>query len=281
VLRRILAACVCAIALAGCRLDVSVDVAVEPDGSGTVSVVIVADGALVAEVPTIADELATDDIVAAGWSVSEPTPTPDGGLSITLSHEFSTAEEATNLLNSLGPPFGQMSMTRESDGDRTTTKLSGLLGLPDGFDTFADPDLVAAVGAVPFADRIAASGATPETSMSAVLRASLPGEVDESETNGTDVGEGVLEWTAPLDGTILDMRASSTQAPGDDRWWARPLSILALVALVAWVVLSVAFIGYVIWARLQRTRRRPPRPSREPNASDRSDDQEASTTGRV
>jgi hypothetical protein len=68
----------------------------------------------------------------------------------------------------------------------------------------------------------------------------------------------VLEWTVPLDGTILDMRATSTQSPGDDRWWARPLSVLALVALIAWVVVSVSFIGYVAWVRRQRTRRRPP-----------------------
>ena len=34
-----------------------------------------------------------------------------------------------------------------------------------------------------------------------------------------------------LDGTVLDSRAVSVQSPGDDRWWARPLSVLALVAL--------------------------------------------------
>jgi len=247
------------IALAGCRLDLAVDMVVEPDGTGTISVVVTADAELVAAVPTIASELATDDIVAAGWAVTEPATTPDGGLTMTLTHNFFSDEEATNLLNSLGPPFNQMSMTRNSSGEDTTTRLSGLLGLSDGFDTFADDDLIAAVGAVPFAEQIAASGATPESSMGVVIRTTLPGEVDGAETNGTELDDGRLEWKVPMDGTILDWRALSTQSPGDDRWWARPLSVVALVALVAWVAFITVFIGYVVWARWQRSRRRPRR----------------------
>lgn len=261
-IRRVLALFVCAIALVGCRLDVAVDMSVEPDGTGTISVVATADAELVAAVPTIADELATDDIVAAGWVIDGPTATPDGGLTIALTHGFSSDEEATNLLNSIGPPFNQMAMVRNTTGEDTTTRLSGLLGLSDGFETFADEDLIAAVGAVPFAEQIAASGATPESSMSVDFRAALPGQVVQAETNGTDIDDGRLEWTVPLDGSILDVRGVSIQSPGDDRWWARPLSVIALVALVAWVTFMTLFIGYVVWARWQRARRRPRRSSR-------------------
>jgi hypothetical protein len=264
VIRRLLVLCVCVAALAGCRVDLSVDMTVEPDGTGTITLVATADAEVVAAVPTLADELATDDIVAAGWAIDGPTALPDGGLTITLSHDFSSDEEATNLLDSLGPPFNQMSVTRNTSGDDTTTRLAGLLGLPDGFESYADEDLVAAVGSVPFADRIAASGATPESSMSAVIRAQLPGDIDGDETNGTRLDDNRLEWIVPMDGTILDWRAVSVQSPGDGRWWARPLSIVALVALVAWVAFMTLFIGYVVWARWQRTRRRrrPARPAR-------------------
>ena len=247
------------LALAGCRLDVAVDMVVEPDGTGTISVVATADAELVAAVPTIGDELATDDIVAAGWVVAGPTATPDGGLTVTLTHNFFSDEEATNLLDSLGPPFNQMSVTRNTSGEDTTTRLSGLLGLSNGFESFADDDLIAAVGSVPFAEQIAASGATPESSLGVVIRTTLPGEIDGAETNGTELDDGRLEWVVPMDGTILDWRAVSTQSPGDDRWWARPLSVVALVALVAWVAFMVLFIGYVAWARWQRSHRRPPR----------------------
>ena len=235
---------------------------VEPDGTGTITLVATADADVVAAVPSLADELATDDIVAAGWIIDGPTMLPDGGLTVVLTHDFESDAEASNLLNSIGPPFNQMEITRNTSGEDTTTRLSGLLGLPDGFETFADDDLIAAVGSVPFAEEIAASGATPESSLRAVIRAELPGEIDEAESNGNQVGDNRLEWIAPTNGTILDWRAVSVQSPGDDRWWARPLSVLALVALVAWVAFMTLFIGYVIWARWQRTHHRPAKSSR-------------------
>lgn len=237
---------------------------VEPDGTGTLSVVLTADPELVAAVPTIADELATRDIVAAGWVIDGPVETPAGGLTVTLSHGFFSAEEATNLLQSLGPPFNQMSVTRNASGDDVTTRLNGLLGLPDGFDSFADEELITAVGTVPFAEEIAAADATPESALGATIRATLPGEIDESQSNGTELDGGRLEWVVPFDGTVLDWRAVAVQSPGEDRWWARPLSVVALVALVAWVAFMTLFVAYVVWARWQRSRRRPssPRPAR-------------------
>jgi len=127
--------------------------------------------------------------------------------------------------------------------------------LPDGFAAFADDDLVTAVGSVPFADEIAASGATPESSMRVTIGASLPGEIVPEETNGTTLDDGTLEWIVPLDGSIAEWRAQSLQAPANNAWWARPLSITALVVLVAWVVFMIFFIGYVAWARSRRSRR--------------------------
>ena len=265
--RRVFALFACAVALAACRVDIAVDVVVEPDGTGRIAVVITADAEVIEIVPTIAEELAVDDIVAAGWVLDGPTSTADGGLTITISHDFVSAEEATNLLNSLGPPFNQMAIQRTTAGDETTTQLSGLLGLSNGFESFADADLIAAVGSLPFAEEIAASGATPQSSMSAVIRAELPGVIDPERTNGKLLDNGQLEWVIPLDGEITDWRAVSVQAPGDDRWWARPLSIVALIALIAWVGFMIVFIGYVAIARYRRARgyrRRPHQPGPPP-----------------
>jgi hypothetical protein len=260
VLRRVLVVCVSAIALAGCRLDIAVDTVVQPDGTGTISVVVTADAELVAAVPTIAEELAIDDIEAAGWSIVGPVEAPGGGLTMTLTHGFTSDLEATNLLNSLGPPFRQMSLTQDTDGDDVTTTFEGLLGLPDGFESFADEDLIAAVGTVPFADELAAAGATPQSSLASTLRLTLPGDVDESRTNGTEIGEDRLEWVVPFDGSVLDARATAVLSSAQDRWWARPLSVVALLALIAWIAFMTLFIGYVAWARWQRSRRLPRRP---------------------
>lgn len=264
-LRRIVALVACALALASCQVDLNVETVIEPDGTGTVSMVATADAEVVAAVPTLADELVLDDAVAAGWVVDGPTPTDGGGLTVTMSHDFVSSQEATNLLNSIGPPFAQMVVARTTANEETTTRLEGLLGLPDGFASFADDDLVAAVGTMPFAEEIAAAGVTPETAMSAVFRLQLPGEVVAESTNTTSVDGDVLEWTVPMDGEILNLRAESLQAPGDDRWWARPLSIAALVALIAWVGFMVFFIGYVAFARWRKARqyKRRPRPGGE------------------
>ena len=244
-----------ALTLAACRVDIDVAVNVDADGSGTIEVLASADADVVAAVPGIADELVLDDAVAAGWIVAGPTATPDGGLTITLTHDFSTAAEATNLLQSLGPPFNQMTLTRNTTGDDTTNELTGLLGLTDGFASFADDELVTAVGSLPFAEEIEASGATPETSMSVELRATLPGELVEGESTAEVDDNGVLVWVSPLDGEIVDVRARTIQAPGADDWWARPLSIGVLVVLVAWVGFMSLFIVFVTLARWRRSRR--------------------------
>ena len=85
------------------------------------------------------------------------------GWRVTLRHPVTSAEEATNLLASLGPPFDGMRLERTPsvDGEETTFALSGQLTLPAGFDSFADSDLLAAVGGTPYADDLAAAGATP------------------------------------------------------------------------------------------------------------------------
>jgi hypothetical protein len=253
VLRRLLALAACAFALAACQVDIDVDVAIEPDGTGTIRVVATADAEVIAAVPTVADELVLDDVEAAGWVVEGPSPTEDGGLSVTMTHDFVSAEEATNLLRSLGPPFGQMTVQRGTTGDETTTQMTGLLGLTNGFETFADAELVTAIGSIPFADEIAASGATPETSMSVTIRTVLPGEIVAENTTGSIDGNTV-EWVVPMDDSVENLRAESKQSPGDDRWWARPLSIVALIALAAWLVFMVLLIGYVAFARWRRAR---------------------------
>ena len=243
------------IALSACQLDVVLDVDVEPDGTGTLSVALAADAELVSRVPTIAEDLVLDDVVEAGWTVDGPTPTEDGGLVLSISHDFSGAAEATNLLRSLGPPFNDPALGRGASGDVTTNTLTGNFGLPEGFAEFADADLVSAVGGVPFSEEFAAAGATPGESMTATVRATLPGEVVGDETNGSIGGDGRLEWNVPLDGVPLELSARTEQAPAAGGSWARPLSIVALVLLIGWVVFMSIFIVYVTLARWRRSRR--------------------------
>ena len=246
--------------LTACRLDVTVDVAMQPDGTGTVTLQAVADAELVSQVPDLVEDLRLDDAIANGWQVGGPTPLEGGGMSITLTHPFHSAEELASILNSIGPPLTDMQAARTIDpadpNGATTNAIDGSLVLPNGYESFADAALVQAVGGQPFGDQIAASGLAPSEAMSFIFRVSLPGELVSSET-GTEVGDGVIEWTAPLDGTSVDLLTQTVQRPaGSGSGWARPLSNIAFALLIGWIVVSVAFIVFVAVARSNKRRRR-------------------------
>lgn len=244
------------LALTSCRLDVTVDVVMEPDGTGTVTVDAVADAELMEQVPGLVDDLRLDDAVDNGWVVNGPAESVDGSVSITLTHDFTSHVELANVLNSIGPPMTDMAAARTTADEQTTNAIDGNLQLVDGFESFADSDLIAAVGGLPFEDEFAATGATPTDSMSFTFRVSLPGELISAET-GTEVEEGVIEWTAPLDGSSLNVYTATVQRPAnDDDTWAAPLSTAALIALIVWVALAVLFIGFVAIARRRRRRTR-------------------------
>lgn len=260
---RLLLVVIGALVLTGCRLDVSVDVTMQPDGTGTVAVVAVADAELVGKVPDLVDDLRLDDAIANGWVVEGPTADAGGGVTIRLTHPFSSAAELATVLNSIGPPLTNMEAARTVGGtdegesaESTTNAINGTLVLPSGFESFADQALVQAVGGQPFGTELTASGLTPAQAMSFTFRVQLPGELVSSET-GTEIGDGVIEWQAALDGSSVSLFTQTVQQPASaGNGWAGPLSSVALVLLVVWVVAAAAFITFVAVARRSKRRRR-------------------------
>lgn len=248
---------VCLLVLTACRLDVVVEVEMEPDGTGVVTLEATADQELVDRVPGLVDDLRLDDAVESGWEVEGPTLTEGGGAQIVLRHPFSSAAELANVLTSIGPPLTQMAAARtEGEDGQIVNGINGVLVLPNGYESFADAELVAAVGGLPFEEEIAESGVPIEDAFSFTYRVSLPGELESAET-GTDVGDGVVQWVAPLDGSAIDLYIATVQLPaGSGSSWAAPLATVALVALIAWVVLATGFIVFVALARRNKRRRR-------------------------
>ena len=256
-LRRLALVVLGVLVLAGCRLEVTVDVAMDPDGTGTVTARAVADPDLVAQFPDLIDDLRLGDAVANGWVVDGPTLVEGGGAAVVLTHPFSSAEELANLLSSIGPPLTQMAAARTVDVDgRVTNGINGVLVLPDGYQSFADTDLIGAVGGLPFGDEIAANGVAIDEAFSFTYRVALPGRLESAET-GTDVGDGVIQWVAPTDGSSVGLYIATVQpAPGSGSSWAGPVATIAFVALVAWVIAAAAFIGVVAVVRRNKRRRR-------------------------
>lgn len=241
--------------LVGCRLDVAVDVVMAPDGTGTVTVEAVADPDLVQRVPGLLDDLRLDDAVDNGWTVEGPTLVQGGGASVVLTRPFSSADDLANVLSSIGPPLTRMAAARTVGEDgHVVNGINGVLTLPAGYASFADADLLAAVGGTPFADDFETTGLTIEETFSFTYRVALPGSLESAET-GTDIGNGVVQWVAPLDGTEVGLYVSTVQRPPGGGW-AGPVSAIASVALVVWVIGATAFIAFVAVARRNKRRRR-------------------------
>jgi hypothetical protein len=255
--RRAVALLIAALVSTACRVDISVNVAVQEDGSGTVTVLAVADAGVVVQAPGLADDLRFDDAVAAGWEVDGPTPEGDGSLSVRLTHTFATVEEATALLASLGGPAGPLhdvALLRTIDGSRVDVQLTGSLRVDGGLTAFADSDLLQQVGGVPYADQIAAAGISPADAVGVQFSLSAPGTM--TTPTGT-VSNGTATWTVPLDGTPVDVAttASLTGAGEPSGLW-KVVSLVALVLLVVWVVFATGFIAFVIRERKRRAARR-------------------------
>ena len=243
--------------LAGCHVDTTVDISMKADGSGHITLTAVADADVVKQAPGLADDLRFDDAKTAGWTITGPTETPDGGLRAELTHTFANPEEASALLQSIngsGGPLHSVVLSRRVDQDGTTVSLVGSLRI-DGLTAFADPDVLAAVGATPYADQIAASSQGPSQAVGVTVRATLPGKI--SSATGT-IGGSTVSWIVPLDGSQLDLSTSALDDHGTAKIWG-VASNAALIALVAWCLVAAAFIFWVARQRQRRAHRRNPR----------------------
>lgn len=245
------------VVLTGCHVDVNVDVDVRPDGSGTITVKAVADADVVKQAPELAKDLNFTDATAVGWTVDGPTATDGGGLSVAISHPFATVEEATALLGSINGPSGPLHnivLARTSAGDSIRFTVNGSLRVDGGLSAFADPDLLATLGATPYADQIAAANLSPADAVTMAVAIHLPGKV----TSAAEVSDRAIRWTVPLVGQPIDVASSSVVSrsnPGGSSLW-KYVAYAALGLAIAWAVFALGLIAAVRRARQRRAARR-------------------------
>ena len=254
-MRRAFALLLVALALTACKVDTTVHVQVNADGTGSITLTAVADAEVVAQAPGLAEDLRFDDAIAAGWALTAPAATDTGGLQVVLTHEFATVEEATALLQSMngpGGPLHDIALTRAVTDDDITTGLAGTLRVDGGIDAFADPDVLAAIGGSPYADDIAATNLRPTDVVTFTFSLELPGEAMTPAGGTPATADAALAWSVPLDGTSADLATTTVLAQGQPSSVWGTVARIALVALVAWCVAAVAFIAFVARARTQR-----------------------------
>lgn len=266
---------VCAVGLVvtGCRLDVAVGVEVEADGTGQVLVVLTADRALTDALPPGAELLIWDDARAAGWEASEPVPTDDAGREVRLQRPFTSMDDLATALSRIGPFLSVESLRRTAtlDGDtaseiRTELRLrAGLAGgnTLDGFAAFSDPDLDAVMGGAPFAEDLAASGATPATSMGLEIQMRAPGALDRTTGSVIDSDDDFVTalWQVPLDGSMTEVVLIGVQRPMGAAWASTVARVLSVVVML-WMALALLTLVLVAVARQRRARRRRARAAR-------------------
>lgn len=237
---------------ASCQATAAVDLQIQPNGQGTLSLVVTADQDMVAAAPGLAESLSLSDAQAAGWQVSPVEPDAEGRLQVRLWHDFDTPEEANLLLGQLsGPegPFRGLKIARVRDGGRSTWTLDGELVLDNGLSSLADAGLIQLAQAAPFQQDLAASGLTLEQVFLVTFRVTMPGTID-STTGVQDVS--TVQWTAPLDGSTVDV---ATRSVHESRLGAvaGPLAPALLWLAGGWLVAMLLFAAAAISRRTPRS----------------------------
>ncbi|MEI8238980.1 MAG: hypothetical protein WCI22_06125 [Actinomycetota bacterium] len=252
-MRRAFAIACLTLVLAACRVDTSVDLTMHPDGTGVVTLTVLADHDVVTQAPGLADDLRHDDATKAGWKVDGLTSTTDGGLRLVMHHDVKSAADATAVLTSINGPNGPLHgvvVDRVVSAQRVTTSLKGTLRVDGGIDAFADPDLLKAIGGTPYADAISAAHLKPTDVVTVTFTAHLPGTSAQASKS--------LTWTVPIDGTSTDLATTAVLSQGGASSIWSVLATVALVGLVAWVLAAAGFIVFVARTRRARRLHRPP-----------------------
>lgn len=184
-----------ALALGGCRLDAVVDVSLDGDGGGTLTVELVADRELVTRAAASGADPLTDLArrvdELAGWD-GQARGGPEGSRRVTLSAGFAGPAEFERLVagftTALDAPELRPLEALSLELDEAVVRVRGAAALRP-------------------APAVSELGYTPEQAVAALadavtyqVRVRVPGEV--LDTNADRSADGELIWTVPAGGSV-------------------------------------------------------------------------------
>ena len=162
---------------AACRVDTAVEVDIDDDGSGVVTVVFAADADAVARVPELAEGLRLDDVRDAGWAVDGPISRGDGGVEVRAVKEFESSSQLPVVLAEIageGVIFSEVFLEQTRSFAESSYEFRAVIDPAPPVEAFSDGALAAIFGGQPFGrpleDLIAEAG-RPQDSLG--LRFSL------------------------------------------------------------------------------------------------------------
>jgi len=246
--RFVVVACALAALLAGCKVDTTVTIKVNRNGSGvvTVTAVLDADAVKAAEARggKLEDRIRVGDLTKAGWTAPTWARAADGSAQLTVSKPFTSPSEVAGIVGELSGKVGPLpgvSVTREQGLFSTTYSATGAIDLKQlhtGLTT--DPGIVAAL-----TNQHVDINAVDQ-SLLAEIRDSLGVQVRVELPNGTTTVTGVKGAT-----TVIHASTSV-------------LDTKRVVLLAVALVLVVAAVLVLVWPGRRPRRSRRPSPPEHP-----------------
>lgn len=239
-----------ALVTTSCRADLSVDVDVEPDGSGVVRAEVVIDAEAADQLLDLDREsgggIPTRDLVEAGWEVEPPVRSDDGSVTVTATKAFGTTSQFAEVMNELSGDSGlirNFTLVRAQSFGRLDYTVNGVIDPINGFSSFTDSDLETSL--TRSLESIAERYGADEQDVSVALSVTLPGELQEDQSNGQQQEsaetEAALRWQTSLAASNrTDVLITTTRR-------AITAQVLRGVAVLAAVI-----AGLLIFARLLR-----------------------------
>jgi hypothetical protein len=126
-----------------------IEVRVDEDGGGLVSVAVTLDKEAFDKISDLDAQLRTEDLEATGWKVTRPSPTPDGGVRLAAEKRFTRPEQLGGIMSELtgaDGPFRDFKLERTHSFGKTTYKVRGTADLSKGVEAFGDDELRVALG---------------------------------------------------------------------------------------------------------------------------------------
>ncbi len=233
-MRRLALVAVAFVLCTACKLSIAIGVDAHADGSGTVRATVTLDRDAATRLQRAGGRLEAADLRKAGWTVTGPEKTEDGGAVITATKPFHSAAELGKVIDEVGGsrhPLRDFTLTRDRSFATTKLRFRGVADLRGGLSQFGDDRLRQQTGSdtgLDPAELERQAGTTLNRFFNVQVAVRLPGSV--SANSPAKAGNGAV-WHPKL-GERATLAASSSQL--DVRRIAGlVIAAAAIVALVA------------------------------------------------
>jgi hypothetical protein len=240
---RALLLAVLVLSLAACELRTELNVTVEEDGSGVLEIGLGLDEEGVAEQPELLEDLEFEDLVDAGWRVSEPTEEADGFTWVRVRRRFDHPDELAPLVEQVAAedgPFRDFRLERDPGFASTEYRFHGIVDFSRGVASVTDdPELSEALGAEPLElieDRL---GRAVDELIGVQVAVRLPGEV--SSNAPTRASNGAVWRPSVLEPEAVELTATSSITRTERLLW---LGVAVVAGFALALLLAVRFAAW-------------------------------------